>query len=350
MMLGGPMVAYVRLGNTGTEVSEICLGAWMFGSTSPVTGSEVVDEATAISLLDSAWNRGVNFIDTANVYGGGRSEQYIGKWLAGKERENFIIASKVFFALAGRQQIGLSRKIITAEAEGSLRRLGTDYLDIYYIHGWHDPSPIEETLDALNDLVRSGKVHYIGVSNFAAWQLVLSHWICRSNGYAPISVVQPRYNAVDNIPYTVDPHEMPLPDLFDACRYHGIAVCPYSPLAEGFLTGKYKRGSDGKIIKPDGSRGAMSEEYGHFPERWWRVLDAVEQVAAETGATPAKVAIQWAMNVSGLTSIPIVGATSVDQLEETLNAVDLSLSDEQRQRITSAGELDLKSHAYTYTG
>lgn len=344
------MTQYVRLGSTAMEVSELCLGTWMFGTVSPVTGSEIVDRAAALSILDASWASGVNFIDTANVYGDGLSEQYIGEWLRGKDRENFVVASKVFFALTGRQRVGLSRKIVTAELEGTLKRLGTDYLDIYYIHGWHDPSPIEETLMALNDLVRSGKVHYIGVSNFAAWQLVLSHQICRSNGWAPISVIQPRYNAADNIPYTVDPTEMPLPDLFDACRYHGVAVCPYSPLAEGFLTGKYKRGPEGRAIKPEGSRGAMSEDYGDFPERWWRVLAAIEEIAGEAEATPAQVAIRWAMSIPGLTSVPIIGATSVGQLDETLKAVDLSLTEEQHRRITKAGELtDLTSHAYTYT-
>ncbi len=344
------MVDYVRLGSTGMEVSEVCLGAWMFGTESRVTGSEIVNRRDSHSVLDAGWERGVNFIDTANVYGMGRSEEYIGEWLADKDREDFVIATKVFFALSGRQQVGLSRKIVLAEVEGSLRRLGTDYLDIYYIHGWHPPSPIEETLAALNDLVHSGKVHYIGVSNFSAWQLVLSDQICRSNGWAPISVIQPRYNAVDNLPYTVDPYEMPLPDLFDACRYHDIAICPFSPLAEGFLTGKYKKDGDGNVIKPEGSRGTQYEKYGPFPERWWQVLATVEEVAEEAGATPAQVAVRWAMTVPGVTSVPIIGATSAAQLVETLKAVDLSLNEEQHQRITKAGELtDLISHAYTYS-
>lgn len=344
------MVEYVRLGHTGMEVSEVCLGSWMFGSKSPATDSEIVDGETARSILDAAWDSGVNFIDTANVYGSGGSEEYIGEWLADKDREDFVVASKVFFALSGRQQVGLSRKIVMAEIEGTLNRLGSDYLDIYYIHGWHEPSPLEETLAALNDLVRSGKVHYIGVSNFAAWQLVLANEMCKSRGWAPVSVVQPRYNAVDNIPYTVDPAEMPLPDLFDACRYQNIAVCSYSPLAEGFLTGKYQQDSDGTTIKPEGSRGAMSEGYGQFPDRWWRVLAAVEQVAEETGATPAQVAIQWVRRIPDLTSVPIIGATSVDQLQETLKAVDVSLSDDQHGQISEAGRLtELDPHAYTYT-
>jgi len=344
------MVDYVQLGNTGMEVSEVCLGTWMFGTESQLTGSELVDRSEAHSILDAAWNSAVNFIDTANSYGWGRSEEYIGEWLADKARENFVLASKVFFALSGPEKIGLSGQIVMAEVEGSLRRLGTDYLDIYYIHGWHDPSPIDETLAAMNDLVESGKVRHIGVSNFAAWQLVLAHGICDSNGFAPISVIQPRYNAADNLPSTIYPFEMALPDLFDACRYYDIAVCPYSPLAEGFLTGKYQRDADGEITKPAGSKGALSDTYGPFPERWWRVLAVVEQVAEETEATPAQVAIQWAKNISGLTSVPIIGATSVNQLEETLQAVNLSLSEEQHRRIAEAGELpDLKSHAYSYT-
>ena len=147
------MADYVRLGGTGMEVSDLCLGTWMFGTESRVKGGEIVDRATASSILDAAWSGGVNFIDTANVYGSGRSEEYIGGWLAGKDREDFVVASKVFFALSGRQQVGLSRKIVLAELEATLGRLGTDYLDIYYIHGWHDPSPLEETLSALNDLV-----------------------------------------------------------------------------------------------------------------------------------------------------------------------------------------------------
>ncbi|MGD2060660.1 MAG: aldo/keto reductase [Acidimicrobiia bacterium] len=343
------MVEYLRLGNTGMEVSEACLGTWMFGSKSS-SGSEIVPEDVALSILDSAWDQGVNFIDTANIYGRGRSELYIGRWLEGKDRQDFVLASKVFFALSGRQEIGLSRKIVKAEIEGTLDRLGTDFLDIYYIHGWHDPSPLEETLAALNDLVRVGKVHYLGVSNFAAWQLVLANEICRSNGWAPISVVQPRYNAVDHVPYTVDPAEMALPDLFDACRYLKVGVCSYSPLAEGFLTGKYKRDADGNTIKPEGSRGALSENYGQFPERWWKVLSEVEQIADEVGATPAQVAIKWVSWIKGLTSIPIIGSTSVNQINEALDYTAVSLSEAQYRRITDAGNLDdLNPHAYTYT-
>jgi aryl-alcohol dehydrogenase-like predicted oxidoreductase len=332
------VLEYLRLGGTGMEVSEACLGTWMFGHESS-SGSEVVTREQTDSILDAAWERGVNFIDTANVYGsGGRSERYIGKWLDRRDREDFVVASKVYFALSGRQAVGLSRKIVMAEIEGTLDRLGTSYVDIYYIHGWHDPSPLKETLSALNDLVRAGKVHYIGVSNFASWQLVLANEICRSHRWAPVSVIQPRFNAVDHVPYTLDPAKKALPDLFDACRYLDIAVCSYSPLAGGFLTGKYTRDADGNTITPDGSRATLFESYGEFPERWWNVLGEIESVADEIGATPAQVAISWVGRIPGVTSIPIIGATSVEQLDETLDYVDLTLSDEQHQRISDAGE------------
>jgi aryl-alcohol dehydrogenase-like predicted oxidoreductase len=320
----------------------------MFGSHG-TDGTEIVDERTAHAVLDAAWTHGVNFIDTANVYGEGRSEQYIGSWLRGGDRENFVIASKVFFALSGRQRIGLSRKIVLAEIEGTLDRLGTGYIDLYYIHGWHGSSPLAETLAAFNDLVRAGKVHYIGVSNFTAWQLAIAHDLCRVNGWPPISVIQPRYSAVDHVPYTVDPSEMPLPDLFDACRYLDVAVCPYSPLAEGFLTGKYAKGPDGDIIIPVDSRAGTVGRFGRFPDRWWRVLSEVEAVARELQATPAQVAVKWASEIADLTSIPVVGATKVRQLEETLAAMELALSREQHQRITDAGALpDLNPGVHSY--
>lgn len=337
---------YVRFGNTGIQLSELCLGTWMFGTQRG--GREVVDRTQAHQVLDAAWERGINFIDTANVYGSGRSESYIGEWLTDKEREDFVLASKVFFATRGRQEAGLSRKIILAEADATLDRLNTDYVDIYYIHGWHEAFSLMEALSALNDLVRAGKVHYIGVSNFTAWQLVKSQWICDARGWEAVSVIQPRFNAADHVPYTVDPGELPLPDLFDACRDLGIAVCPYSPLAEGFLTGKYRRGADGQATIPEDSRAESSERMGPFPDRWWRVLDAVEEVAEELGAVASQVALRWTMMIEGLTSIPILGGRSVSQLEENLGALDLSLTPQQNERIRTAGAPD-ESSPYSYT-
>jgi aryl-alcohol dehydrogenase-like predicted oxidoreductase len=320
----------------------------MFG-TELKDGIEVVDQSAAHEILDAAWSHGINFFDTANIYGRGRSERYIGEWFADKERENSVIASKVFFTTRGRQTSGLSRKIIMAEIEGTLKRLGTDYLDIYYIHGWHPTSPLKETLSAMNDLVRDGRVHYIGVSNFSAAQLVKSAWITEKHGWAPVTVVQPRYNAVDHIPYTVDPVEQPLPDLFDVCRELAIGVCPYAPLAGGFLAGKYERQTDGTVVVPGGSRADLTDRYGPFPERWWRVLDAVRAVASETGASPAQVALKWSMLVDGITSIPIFGGRSLEQLNANVAALDVSLTSEHYELIVDAGRYRGSNSPYIYT-
>ncbi len=339
---------YVIFGETGLEVSQLCLGGWMFG-TETEDGRVVVDRSEAHELLDAAWNHGINFFDTANNYGRGRSEQYIGEWLKDKDRENFVIASKVYWATRGRRISGLSRKIVRAEIEGTLERLGTDYLDIYYIHGWHETSPLEETLSALNDLVRAGKVHYIGVSNFTAWQLIKALCICDKHNWEPVSVIQPRYNAADHFPFTVNPAEMALPDLFDACRDQNVAVCPYAPLAGGFLAGKYERGPDGEVVVPDGSRATLSDRYGHFSDRWWAVLDAVREVADEIGASLAQVALRWAMLIDGVTSVPIFGGRSIDQLNENVGALDISLSTDQFDRILKAGSFGDFESVYIYT-
>jgi len=330
---------YVRLGGTGLEISRLCLGTWMFGTESE-DGVVATDREQAHDLLDAAWDRGINFFDTANNYGGGDSERYIGEWLDDRDREDFVIASKVYWATRGRRESGLSRKIVRAEIESTLDRLGTEYLDLYYIHGWHEQSPIEETLSALNDLVRAGKVHYLGVSNFAAWQLLQSLRVADAHDWKPVSVIQPRYNAVDHYPYTVDPSEKPLPELFDACRSQDIAVCPYAPLAGGFLTGKYQRGPDGTAIGPDGSRADLSEGFGPFSDRAWSVLDAVREVADEIDATPAQVAIRWTMEPEGITSIPVVGARSREQLYENVDSINVSLTDDQYTRIATAGRGD----------
>ena len=326
---------YVRLGGTGLEVSQLCLGTWMFGT--ETEDGVVTDREQAHDLLDAAFEQGINFFDTANNYGGGDSERYIGEWLGDRDREDVVIASKVYWTTRGRREAGLSRKIVRAEIEGTLDRLGIDYLDIYYVHGWHEPSPLVETLSALNDLVRDGKVHYLGVSNFAAWQLLKARWLSDSYDWEPVSVIQPRYNAVDHVPYTVDPEEQLLPDLFDACRDQEVAVCPYAPLAGGFLTGKYERGPDGAILGPDGARADLSENFGPFSDREWAVLDAVRDVALELDATPAQVAIRWAMEVDGVTSVPIVGARSSDHLAENVGSLDVSLSADQHNRIERAG-------------
>jgi len=331
---------YTTLGSTGTSVSRLAFGTWRFGRESG-DGVETTREE-AHDLLDAAWDRGINFIDTANRYGNphGTAEQYVGEWLESYDREDFVLASKVYFPFNGRtggerepgpNDSGLGRKHVRAQVEGTLDRLGTDYLDVYYMHRWDEATPIEETLATLNDLVREGKVHYLGASTMAAWQLTKAFWTSDVNGYESFAVTQPLFHAG----YRDD-----ITDYLDVCIDQGLAVCPYSPLAGGFLTGKYERtGEDPTDFEgPDGARGDIYDSFEEYylSERGWQVLDELRAVADDLDATPAQVALRWLIDQPDFTCVPIVGARTVDQLEENAGAVDVSLSDEQFQRIVDA--------------
>jgi aryl-alcohol dehydrogenase-like predicted oxidoreductase len=328
---------YTTLGSTGTRVSQLCFGTWRFGRE---TGGVVeTDRETAHELLDTAYDHGINFIDTANVYGtpNGTSEAYIGDWLESHHREDVVLASKVYFPFDGRGEPGpndqgLGRKHIRAQIEGTLDRLGTDYLDIYYIHRWDESTPIEETLATLNDLVREGTVHYLGASTMASWQLTKALWKSDVEDYARFDVTQPLFHAG----YRDD-----VKAYLDVCADQDIAVCPYSPLAGGFLTGKYERvdaDDPTKFEGPEGSRGTLSDRFEDFylSERGWHVLDEIRAVADELDATPAQVALRWLIEQPDITCVPIVGARTPEQLEENVGAVDLSLSDAQFNRIVDA--------------
>jgi len=332
---------YTRLGSTGTTVSQLCFGTWRFGRE---TGGVVeTDREEAHDLLDAAWERGINFIDTANVYGNpnGTSEEYIGEWLDDHDREDFVIASKVYFPFDGRGEpgpndSGLGRKHIRAQVEGTLDRLDTDYLDLYYIHRWDEESDIEETLSALDDLVHAGKVHHLGASTMAAWQLTKALWKSDVEDYERFEVTQPLFHAG----YRDD-----VKDYLDVCADQDMAVCPYSPLAGGFLTGKYERTDDDDPTAfegPEGARGSLSDRFEDFylSERGWHVLDELRTVADELDATPAQVALRWLIEQPDITCVPIVGARTVDQLDENVGATDISLSDEQFNRIVSARYAD----------
>ncbi|WP_224269487.1 aldo/keto reductase [Haloprofundus salinisoli] len=325
---------YRQLGSTGTRVSALCYGTWRFGRKTDGTNETERDEAH--DLLDAFAERGGNFIDTANVYGdpNGTSEEWIGDWLAERDREDYVLASKVYFPFDednpnGR---GLSRTHIRNQIEGTLDRLGTDYLDLYYIHRWDENTPIEETMQALNGLVEEGKVNYLGASTMAAWQLTKALWKSDAHDYARFDVTQPLFHAG----YYEDVKEY-----LDVCADQGLAVCPYSPLAGGFLTGKYERADedDPQAVKgPDGSRANIDERFGNYyvSERGWKVLDAIESVAGEVDASPAQVALRWLMQIEQFTCVPIVGARTEEQLEENMGAVEVSLTDEQHDRILNA--------------
>ncbi|WP_254529982.1 aldo/keto reductase [Natrinema gelatinilyticum] len=327
---------YTTLGNTGTTVSKLCFGTWRFGKESGGTVETNREEARA--LLDEAWDAGINFIDTANVYGDpdGTSERWIGEWFADRDhhREDLVIASKVYFPFDGRGEpgpndSGLGRKHIRAQVEGTLDRLGTDYLDLYYIHRWDDDTPIRETLRTLTELVREGKVHYLGASSMAAWKLTKALWESDVEGLERFDVTQPMFNAADTDAVA---------GYLEVCADQDIAVCPYSPLAGGFLTGKYERAEDGTVIAPDGSRGTLTDlfEDRYTSETAWNVLEAVESVADEVDATPAQVSLQWLMAQERFTCVPIVGARTPEQLAENVGAVEVDLDDDQFERIDEA--------------
>ncbi|WP_227376888.1 aldo/keto reductase [Haladaptatus halobius] len=318
---------YRNLGSTGTKVSELCFGTWRFAKES--NGTVETDRRTAHDLLDVAWEHGINFIDTANVYGdpSGTSEEWIGDWLAGYDREDFVIASKVYFPFDSDNPNGrgLSRKHIRKQIRGTLDRLGTDYLDLYYIHRWDETTPIEETLSTLTELVREGKVNYLGASSMAAWRLTKALWESDVNDLERFEVTQPMYHAAAG---------EEVRDYLDVCADQDLGVCPYSPLAGGFLTGKYERDGD----SPEGSRADLTDSFEEYyvSEEGWQVLDEIRSVADELDATPAQVALRWLIQQPDFACTPIVGARTVDQLEENVGATDIELSGDQFDRIADA--------------
>lgn len=280
---------------------------------------------TAHEILDRCHDAGLNFVDTANIYGqpSGRAERILGEWLADHDREDFVIASKVYSPMGGGpNESGLGRKHVREQLEATLERLGTDYLDVYYVHRWDDETPIRETLRTLDEFVHDGRVRYLGASKMAAWKLTKGLWTSESEGLERFEVTQPPYSAASA--GAVD-------EYLDVCAEEGLAVCPYSPLAGGFLTGKYDRET------PSGSRADVTDWYDEeFSDRQWQVLEAVRDVAEELDATPAQVSLRWLIERPAFTCVPILGARTPEQIEENLRAADLRLTESQRARIDSA--------------
>jgi aryl-alcohol dehydrogenase-like predicted oxidoreductase len=315
---------YRTLGRTGLKVSELCLGTMTFG-----WGA---DEPTSHAIMDRAFEAGINFLDTADVYSfwaenndGGVSETWIGNWLKGKDRRQVVIATKVRGRMwDGPNGEGLSRAHIMAAVEDSLRRLGTDYIDLYQTHWPDDETPLEETLRALDDLVRQGKVRYVGCSNHPAWLLTKALWLSDVNGLARYDSLQPHYNLVHR-----DEFERELKPL---CADQGLGVIPYSPLEGGFLTGKYRPGTG----IPPGSRGQGSESIkGHLTESNFALLDKMAEIGDGYGKTIAQVALAWLLSQPIITA-PIVGARTVEQLEESLGAVGFRLTPEEMELLNQA--------------
>jgi aryl-alcohol dehydrogenase-like predicted oxidoreductase len=302
-----------RMGRTGLKVSEICLGTMTFG--------HQCDERISFAIMDSSAEHGVTFIDTADVYPvppapetAGISEEIVGKWLRGK-REQFVLATKCRMRVGhGPNDEGLSRKHILKAAEDSLRRLQTDYIDLYQPHFPDPETPLEETLQALDTLVRQGKVRYLGCSNYPAWQLALSLGVSARLGLARFDCLQPRYNILYR---EIEAELLPL------CRDQGIGVIAYNPLAGGFLTGKYRAGE----TPLPGTRFTLGKTGDLYRERYWQQaqFDVVDQLKiALQDKSLVQVAIAWILAQPGVTSA-IVGASRPEQLAESLIAVDVSL-------------------------
>jgi aryl-alcohol dehydrogenase-like predicted oxidoreductase len=311
---------YRVLGHTGLKVSELCLGTMTFGEN--FYGIAVVDQPSANAMVKRAWEAGINFFDTADVYSYGQSEIALGQALkdCGLDRDGVIIATKVRSAMTEQatagtgdvNNVGLSRQHIFASVEKSLRRLQTDYIDLYQVHGWDILTPVEETLRALDDLVRQGKVRYIGCSNWSARHLMKAVCLSRANQWAEFVSLQAYYSLVGR---DLEHELLPL------CREEGLGVMPWSPLSGGFLSGKYTRENP----NPEGARRSGFQFPPIDEARGFDAVDALSRIAKEKGTTIAQVALAWLLTQAGVTSI-IIGANKMSQLEDNLKAADLQLS------------------------
>jgi len=307
------LMDYRGLGRTGLKVSELCLGTMQFGWTT--------DEANAIGVMDAFVAAGGNFIDTADIYttwgtrglaAGGESEAIIGRWLQARHnRADIILATKVRGRMKpGPNGEGLSRRRVIECCEASLRRLQTDYIDLYQCH-WVDlNTPIEETLSALDALVHAGKVRYIGASNYPAWRLMEAIWQSDKHHFARFVSYQPQYSLMERAGFEIE--AMPL------CKHHGLGVIPYSPLACGFLTGKYRRG-----VKVESIRAAEVREL-YANERGFAIVDELEKIGRQHGKTVGQTAFAWMLTNPAITA-PIIGANNITQLQESLGAIGYRL-------------------------
>ena len=307
---------YVRLGTTGLKVSRICLGTMTYGT--PAWRPWVLDEETSRPFLKRALEHGINFFDTADMYSRGVSEQVVGRALKDfAKRDEIVLATKVFYAVEDHPNGGgLSRKHIMSAIDASLRRLGMDYVDLYQIHRFDEHTPIEETLEALHDVVKAGKARYIGASSMYAYQFVKMIYTQRANGWTQFVSMQNHYNLVyreeerDTIPF---------------CIEEGIGVIPWSPLARGFLAGNRKRGEKSASLRD------QHDTWGHtlyVADEDYDVVDRVVEVAKQKGVTPIQVALSWIVNKPGVTA-PIVSATKLEQLDQLVEGLSVKLTPEE---------------------
>ncbi|MEM7284708.1 MAG: aldo/keto reductase [Actinomycetota bacterium] len=307
---------YTRLGNTGLDVSRICLGCMSYGNESPGVQDWALPEEEARPFIEQALEAGINFFDTANAYSLGSSEEIVGKALDEMaNRDEIVIATKVYFPMRGRARnsIGLSRKAIMQEVDHSLRRLGTDYIDLYQIHRWDDRTPIEETMGALHDVVASGKVRYVGASSMYAWQFSKALYTSEMRGWTKFVSMQNHYNLLQR---EEEREMMPL------CEDQGIGVVPWSPMARGLLT----RDWDETTTRSDSDPNLTRRYGGDESDR--TIVQKVAEIADNRGISRAQVALAWMLSKPYVTS-PIIGATKMHHLTDAVAAVDVTLDDDE---------------------
>ena len=332
--------SYVTLGRSGLRVSPFCLGAMTFGEDFGPAGASVKDSET---ILGHYLERGGNFIDTANGYTHGHSEKIIGDFFrqSSGKRDRVVIATKFFMNLfAGDPNGGgTGRKAVVAQCEESLRRLQTDYIDLYYIHNWDRFTPIEETMSALNDLVKSGKVRYVGISDAPAWKVAQAQVIAHFRGWSPLVALQIEYSLMER---TVEGELIPMAEEL------GLGVLPWGPLKGGALSGKYTRANGAKM---QGLRGAR---HGDLTEKQYDIIDAVGKIAAECNSDSPTVALAWLKAQPGVRST-IIGARTLEHLETNLKALDLTLTPEQIASLSNASKpvlnfpADFLTHSPSYS-
>jgi aryl-alcohol dehydrogenase (NADP+) len=326
---------YTNLGKSGLRVSRLCLGCMGFAAGAGDAQGWLLNEEQSRPLISQALESGINFFDTANIYSNGESEIVLGKAIRDfARRDEVVIATKLYFPMRAEPNgRGLSRKAIFGEIDASLKRLGTDYIDLYQIHRWDDETPIEETLEALHDVVKAGKARYLGASTMFAWQFAKALFTADLHGWTRFVSMQPQYNLI------IRDEER---ELIPLCIDQGVGVIPWSPLARGFLAGNRSRGGGGETDRAKGD-GIASQRF--YRDRDFDLVERVEAIAKTRGASNAQIALAWVLAKPGITA-PIVGATKPHHLEDAVAALSVRLDAADIKRLEGEDEPTIATHRH----